>query len=165
MIIMVMGLPGSGKSYFGRRLAQNLGAEYLNSDQVRGKMDLMGQYADKTRKRVYDEMASMADELLRKNRSVLVDATFQKEAYRRIFYDLADKYKSGVMIILVWAMEQLIKDRLKKERKDSEADFEVYQKLKDDFDEISRPHLKIQSSDDNIERMLAEAKAYIHEGK
>jgi predicted kinase len=163
MVIMVMGLPGSGKSYFGERLAQKLGVEYLNSDQIRSKMDLMGQYADETRKQVYDEMAKKVDKLLGESQSVLVDATFQKETYRKSFLELAEKYKKKVSIIWVWAEENLIIERLRKKRKDSEADFEVYRKLKTAYDNISRPHLKLQSTNDNIDRMLDQAAAYIQE--
>ena len=44
MLIAVMGLPGSGKSYFAHKLAGKLKAIYIGSDQVREKLDLLGEY-------------------------------------------------------------------------------------------------------------------------
>lgn len=38
-IILIMGLPGSGKTTLARQLAKNLKAEWLNADKVRGKYD------------------------------------------------------------------------------------------------------------------------------
>jgi len=38
MIIVVTGLPGSGKSYFAQQLAPLMDAEYINSDKVRSLM-------------------------------------------------------------------------------------------------------------------------------
>ena len=36
-IILIMGLPGSGKTTLARELAKKLKADWLNADQVRGK--------------------------------------------------------------------------------------------------------------------------------
>jgi len=35
MIIIVFGLPGSGKSYFASKLAERINARYINSDVIR----------------------------------------------------------------------------------------------------------------------------------
>ena len=38
MIVIVFGLPGSGKSYFASHLASMINADYINSDKVRRTM-------------------------------------------------------------------------------------------------------------------------------
>jgi predicted kinase len=58
MIIIVMGLPGSGKSYFAQRLAITINADYISSDRVRKTMMSSRTYSTKEKLLVYDEMLS-----------------------------------------------------------------------------------------------------------
>ena len=37
--ILIMGLPGSGKTYLAKRVVKLLNADWLNADKVRGKYD------------------------------------------------------------------------------------------------------------------------------
>ena len=42
MVVIVFGLPGSGKSYFASRLAGIISADYINSDRVRREIPIPG---------------------------------------------------------------------------------------------------------------------------
>jgi len=44
MIIIVCGLPGSGKSFFAHRLAAKLDALHISSDKTRKEMKTLGHY-------------------------------------------------------------------------------------------------------------------------
>ena len=44
---------------------------------------------------------------------------------------------------------------------DSEADFEVYQKIKNQWEPLNEDHLILQSTDDNINEMLNKAAGYL----
>jgi len=64
-------------------------------------------------------------------------------------------------IIRIMADEELITKRLSKKREDSEADIEVYKKIKSEFEPILEEHLSIQSSDNNLQECLEKALQFI----
>jgi predicted kinase len=161
MIILVSGLPGSGKSYFAEKLAARLGAVYLNSDQVRLTMKASGKYSFQDKLLVYREMANQTTRLLDEKKTVVIDATFYRQVMRDLFFKLAKDKSTPIRFINVIADEELIRERLKKPRKFSEADFPVYEKVRDEFEEITIPHLTLQSTNDNITWLLNKAIQYI----
>lgn len=59
MIVIVFGLPGSGKSYFATRLSEKLRAEYVSSDRVRNTMYAYKTYSEKEKPEVYEDMLAM----------------------------------------------------------------------------------------------------------
>ena len=161
MIILVAGLPGSGKSYFASQLALKIDASYINSDLVRKALGTLGKYTFKDKLEVYSKMVSLAESSLRKGRPAIVDATFYLQSTRNMFIELARKYASVIHMIVVYADEGLIKQRLSLPRKDSEADFSVYKQVKTEFEGLKFPHLELESTDDNIETMLNRAVNYL----
>ena len=55
MIVIVFGLPGSGKSYFASRFAKVINAGYINSDMIRKEIFEKREYSDQEKKAVYDK--------------------------------------------------------------------------------------------------------------
>jgi predicted kinase len=163
MIIVVMGLPGSGKSYFAEKLAQQLEAVYINSDKTRTALGARGKYTFEDKLNVYKSMAEKASQSLADGKRVVVDATFYQRRMIDLFRDLARQYLSPVCFIKVEADERLIKYRLSRSRADSEADYDVYLKIKEQFEPLTIPYLSLQSEDDNINHMLELALDYIGE--
>lgn len=161
MIILVAGLPGSGKSYFAERLADKLEAAYINSDRVRLALQATGKYSFDDKLLVYKEMLLQATQAIDQKRDVVVDATFYLHTMREMFFRLAAGYNLDVRIIEVVADEGLIRQRLQKQRKYSEADFTVYEIVRDAFEKITIPHLTLQSADNNVEDLLNQAESYI----
>lgn len=160
MIVLVFGLPGSGKSYFASRLAKMIHADYINSDKVRKEMFEKRVYSEKEKKAVYDAMLQKMKEAIGQNRNVVLDATFHKKETRRIFIEVAPG-KKKISFIEVQADENIIKERLKKPRPYSEADFTVYQLIKTQSEPLYEPHLILKSTNDNIDEMLQEASEYL----
>lgn len=161
MVVIVCGLPGSGKSYFASQLASVLHAEYINSDKLRKELGASGKYSLGDRLAIYDELVRAASELLKQGRTVVVDATFYLDSMRRMFQSGVRQWCSEIICIHVFADESLIRERLSKPRTDSEADYKVYLYLKDQFQKIEGPHLEIESTNDNLKSMLDKAMAYI----
>ncbi|HEX6892018.1 MAG TPA: ATP-binding protein [Chryseolinea sp.] len=161
MMILVGGLPGSGKSYFAKRLSAKLDAVWLSSDAVRKSLKASGKYALDDRMLVYKELGRLAELHHNNARDVIVDATFSLQQMRNLFVSLADKLSIPLHFIWIHANESLIKDRLQRPREDSEADFAVYQKLRDQFEPIKLSFLKIESTDDNIASMVQLAERYL----
>lgn len=161
MIILVAGLPGSGKSYFAERFAERLGATYINSDRVRQELRASGKYSEEDKLRIYKEMLLRTTEGIKQGRGVVVDATFYHHTMREMFLRLGEGYNAKVCVVEVVADEHVIRERLKKPRKYSEADYAVYEIVRDQFEGITMPHLILQSTDENIDEMLKAAENYI----
>lgn len=161
MMILVCGLPGSGKSFFASRLAAKLNAEYINSDRVRKALLAAGRYSFEDKLRIYQHMAERAVTLARQGRDVVLDATFYHHTMRELFTQAALQNRCPVRFIVIVASEALVKERLSRPRTDSEADLGVYQTMKAQFEKFTQPHLRLQSEADNIEQMLTVAVDYL----
>jgi predicted kinase len=161
MMVLVGGLPGSGKTYFAKRLAATLDAVWLSSDVERKRLKAAGKYKLDDRMLVYKELGKLAELHLIESQNVIVDATFSRQDMRDLFTSLAGKLSVPLHFIWVYANEQLIKERLKQPREDSEADFAAYQKIHDEFEPIDFPFATIESTNDNVESMLKKAEQFI----
>lgn len=160
-MIIVSGLPGSGKSYFASRLAKKLEAAYISSDLTRKEMNARGQYAFEDKLKVYEEMAHKAAEELRRGKQVIVDATFYRKEMRELFVTLAKLLHQKMVVFVIVADEGIAVDRLSRPRKDSEADLGVYKQVKSQYEQMDMEHLTIESKNDNLDDMLRKATEYI----
>jgi predicted kinase len=168
MVIIVFGLPGSGKSYFSKRLANELNAAYLSSDILRKKLLQNRTYSSEEKNKVYDFLLNEMIKLLREGKSVVADATFYKEEIRKKFERKINLLNEKIIFIEITADEELVKERLLKPRKDSDADFNIFLKVRKEFEPLQKEHLILKSGKDNIEAMLKDALHYIrnyHEQK
>ena len=154
-------LPGSAKSHFASWFANLVDADYISSDRLRKEIHIAGNYSDQEKMTVYNEMLEQMKTSLRKNSNLVIDATFYKEGIRKKFMQEAGG-AGDIVFIEVRADETTISERLKRKRAFSEADFEVYKKIKDQFEPMEQPHLVLQSTNDNLPDMLQKAMIYLH---
>ncbi len=160
MIVIVFGLPGSGKSYLASRLATRISAEYVSSDLERKKMFAKRNYSPEEKLLVYEDIFSRMRQALKEHKNMVLDATFYKHDIRKKFIDEAGK--SGTIIFIeVEAKESLIRERLNRKREDSEADFKIYNIICSQWEPMHEEHLKLESTNDNIDDMLQQAAKYI----
>jgi len=134
-LILVTGLPGSGKTMLARELARALDLVHLSSDAIRTELQKRGRYDESDKELVYREMWTKAREVLRNNGKVVLDATFHKASRRRAFEALAAEIHTRPVVIQVKAGEEETKRRLQRKRPDSEADWQVYLLLKNEYEE------------------------------
>ncbi len=160
MVVVVFGLPGSGKSFFASRLADKIHAEYVNSDRVRKELFEKRDYSETEKNAVYAEMLQVMNVAVNQGKDVVLDATFHKKETRDLF---ANELSSEELLffIEIQADEETIKERLKVKRPYSEADYEVYKTISKKNEPLSNPHLILQSTNDNIAEMLEKAIAYL----
>lgn len=155
MVVIVFGLPGTGKSYFASRLAGQTNAEYINSDRLRKELFAERTYSDKEKEMVYREMLEKTKRAINENTNVVLDATFYKNDTRnRLLEEI--KNKAGIFFIEIRSDENIIRERLREERPYSEADFDVYKLIKQQWEPLNAPHLILSSTDNNIDQMLQE---------
>ena len=91
MKILIMGLPGSGKTTLAKLLVPMFNAVWLNADEVRKEADDWD-FSDEGRKRQSLRMWSFAEEAVDANRLVVADFICPTEETRKQFN--AD-YKAG----------------------------------------------------------------------
>ena len=164
MIVIVLGLPGSGKSYFASRLAEVIQADYINSDQIRKGMFSKRIYSEQEKGAVYDAMLEKMKSVVQLNKDLVIDATFHREDSRQLFIRQL-RGKAKFFFIEITANPDLIRRRLKKERPFSEADFDVYELTRHQWQPLSEPHLSLESTDENIDYMLETAVNYLRPKK
>lgn len=158
MIVVVFGLPGSGKSYFSSHLAEQMNAEYISSDRLRMEMFQVRTYTETEKLSVYDKMLLQLTDACRRKKDVVLDGTFYKAGIRNKFLSRLD---GRILFIEVKAGESVIRERLSKPRPYSEAGFEVYEEIKGQWEPLAEEHLILESTDNNLDEMLSKAMAYI----
>lgn len=84
MKILIMGLPGSGKTTLAKLLVQMFNAVWLNADEVRKEADDWD-FSEEGRKRQSLRMWTLAEEAVDRNRNVVADFVCPTEETRKQF--------------------------------------------------------------------------------
>ncbi|MCQ6958730.1 AAA family ATPase [Mucilaginibacter aquariorum] len=163
MIVIVCGLPGTGKTFFASALASRLNARLISSDVVRTNLKRRGKYDEDNKNAVYAAMLLILAEALQDHDSVVLDATFYKSAIRDLFTAKARQYGEPFYFIQLLASGKTIKERMKQKRRDSEADFDVYLKIKAAFEPLTERHLDLNSEEEQLQAMLSQALSFIRQ--
>ena len=163
MLVIITGLPGSGKTTFARLLAANFDIVHLNTDIIRTALGLRGQYDEQTKEKVYMELLTQTEQALQQGGRVVVDATFYKELLRKPYRELGKKYNQRLYWIEVQAAKAVIKERIQKKRAYSEADFKVYQAIKAIYEPLTDKHLVLRSDEQPLGEMVDRAWKYLDE--
>lgn len=164
-LVLVAGLPGCGKTTFSAALADEIGALHLNSDKVRIEIGKTGRYDEATKASVYEELLHRMEAGLSAGKMVIVDATFYKKELWLPFSQIAEKLKAPVYWIEIKAGEDVIRARIGQKRSFSEANFEVYLKIKVEAEPLEMERLVLWSDRLTLEEMTREAKTYLGAGE
>ena len=162
MLIIVFGLPGSGKTYFASALAEALKCDHINTDVIRKNHANNPDYSVEGRNKIYDLMLEQCGEKLKNNQNLIVDGTFLKENLRRLFTEKARGLGEKTYFIEISADEEVIRKRVSRKRKYSDADYSVYEKLKSEFEPLKEDHLIIYSDTMEKEEMVLEARKFLN---
>jgi predicted kinase len=162
MLIAIMGLPGSGKSYFASHLARNLDIPHLSSDKIREERSLKGRYGEEEKLKVYQELIREALQALRRHQHVIIDASFSRKKYRQMARESAASQKVALHFVEMTAREEDIRQRVSQSRKYTEADFDIYRKMKENFERLDEAHLQLNSSEKNIDQLIQVSRNYLN---
>jgi predicted kinase len=153
-IIVVSGLPGTGKSYFCRRLAGRLPFIVLESDALRKQLLRAPTYSADESAYLFRTIHYLIEVLLKKGIPVILDATNLSERHREPIYSIAERSNSRLVLVNIEAPPELVKKRLKTRMKaekngdNSDADWAVYEKMKPAVEKIRRKHFTVDTSGD-----------------
>jgi predicted kinase len=162
MIILVYGLPGTGKTFFSKHFAAKNDMVHLNTDIIRDKMNFRGKYNEKAKQQVYNELYKHVAKELKNGSDVIVDGTFHKRKRRETVKKIAEEKNDKIYLIEIKATGETVKKRLQKDRRYSEADFAVYLKIRDCFESEEEDHLELLSDDNKVDEMISKVKKYIY---
>jgi len=151
-LIIVSGLPGTGKSFFCRKLAERLPFVILSSDTLRKILFPSPQYKESENKRLFSACHVLIEELLKKGIPIIFDATNLLERHREYLYRAAERAGAKLVVVWVEAPPEVVQRRLLAREKgtlpryDSDAGWEVYNKMKPRREKISRNHFVVDTS-------------------
>jgi predicted kinase len=152
VFIAVSGLPGTGKSYFCSRLAERLPFVVLESDALRKTIIPVPTYTMEESTRLFRTIHRLIEQLLNKGISIILDATNLSERHREYLYNIADRLNVKLVLVRVDAPPEVVQARLSKRIEESgsksDADWTIYQRMKNTVEEISRRHYVVDTSRD-----------------
>ncbi len=154
-LVVVSGLPGSGKSYFSRQLAQRAPLAVVESDAMRCALFGTPTHSGPESARLFRACHALIDDLLRRGIPVLFDATNLIEQLRERLYSIAHRTEAKLVIVRVEAPEDVIASRLAQREAgngdpedNSTADLAVYRRMTSVVEPIRRNHYAVDTSRD-----------------
>lgn len=149
MLVILCGLPGSGKSTVGALIAARIGAVILRTDEIRRELFPTRTYSSEESIAVYEAMMARAKTHLQAGTNVILDATYIAAAHRSVPLALARDLDVDSQIVHVTSTPELTKERLAARSDDpSEADYGIYLRLRDQFEEITEAHIRVENMGD-----------------
>jgi predicted kinase len=151
-LLIMVGAPGSGKSHLGRTLSEALGADLIQTDAVRKELFPDPTYTPAEAAAVYTTCHNRIAEALAEGRCVVFDGTNLRERRRRTLYQLAERARAQVIIVVAYASEVTIRARLRHraEGRDpddqSDADWAIYLRMRRQTEPVPRPHLIVNTA-------------------
>lgn len=159
MLIVICGLPATGKSTVAKELAGKINATVVRSDVVRKELLLQPSYSEMEKEEIYKAIFSRALFLLSTRENVILDATFYKKELREKAKIIAKETENKFYLIECICPERVLRERTVKRaagRYDaSDADFAIYLKVKREFEKIKEKHFVIDTSS-KIEKQIKE---------
>jgi uncharacterized protein len=165
LLVAVCGLVGTGKSTVAGMLSDLSGFPTVSSDRVRKKLAGLaptvrsrqdyrsGIYSEEFDQFTYEGIWSEAEKQLASGPGIIVDATFKDAKHRSRLVELGDAAAVPVYFVECQANERTVRRRLRERAKSadhvSDADWQVYQRMRREFQPLSEisedRHLRIDT--------------------
>jgi DegV family protein with EDD domain len=151
-LLVLSGLPASGKSHLAREIVRRYPFAVLESDALRKALVRRPTYSQQESARVFAACHALLEDLLSRGVPSLFDATNLKDAHRRPLYDIAERTGARLLIVEVRAADDVISGRLDARLRTenpedrSEATSDVYESMRRQAEPIEREHLVVDAS-------------------
>jgi predicted kinase len=148
-LLVLVGLPATGKTRIASELRRRTGAVVLESDAIRSLLVRQRRYTPPENRRLFAAIHGAIDALLADGVSVILDATNVAEVERKPLYAMAGQRDAKLILVHVTAPDGVARERLERRRNEksqSEADLRVYERMQSRVEEVRRPHHVIDTS-------------------
>jgi predicted kinase len=155
-LVVLSGLPGTGKSHFARELVSRAPLVVLSSDRLRKALVGQPKYSAGESSRLFAACHRLIEEFLHEGRKVLFDATNLNEGFRQPLYDIAERLSVPLVLVHLTAPNGVVRQRLtgrsngQLDSSYSDADWLIYCRLKPLEQPVARPHYRVDTSQDII---------------
>jgi hypothetical protein len=130
-LILLSGLPGTGKTTFARALGERLELAHVESDAIRRGLAAEPTYSPRESGLVFERVETEARQALAEGRHALIDATNLTNRDRRRFVRLAKETDARLIAVRLTAPEEVIRERLAGPRDGhSQAGMAIYDRMK-----------------------------------
>ena len=137
LVILLAGLPGTGKSTLARKLARKYRLEHIGTDSVRKRIfrDVRrnvfgrGSYSLRQRTIVYDTIYYVLYTLLKHGVGCVLDGTFYQDKLRSKVGRICARFDARFLLVIVNSPEDLIRKRFEEREKREKEQTEVKRKL------------------------------------
>lgn len=154
VLILMTGLPGTGKSFVSRRIQQNLPSVIVQTDFVRKTLFPRPRYTAEESALVYRTSHAIINSLLRRGYRVIFDATNLVESKREFVCRIAERAGATVIIVRTVAPREVVFERFEQRKQGAEvedlsdADAAIYERLRAEEQPIRRNHFTVDTSRD-----------------
>jgi predicted kinase len=152
--VVVSGLPGTGKTFFCRELAERQPFCILESDAMRKVLFPSPDYSAAESARLFTACHSLIESLLKGGIPVIFDATNLSEHHREHLYRISDKTGAKLVLVRIVAPPAVTYQRLQERIKGaapenkSDADWEIYRRMEPRAEKIRRNYFAVDTSQD-----------------
>ena len=153
-LVLICGLPGSGKSHFSRELVKRVPLALIQSDVARRILFLTPSYSRSESSRLFRACHALIRRLLAKGMPVLFDATNLVEQHREFLYNIAYQLDVKLIRVFLTAPGEVVQERLSQRQLEtedaggSEANWQVYKKMAATAEPLRGSHHVVDTSVD-----------------
>lgn len=169
MIVMMAGLPGTGKSTLARALAEEAGGVVLNKDVLRADLfpEEFVEYSTEQDDFVQDLMLRTAEYFLTRYPKVIVffdGRTFSRAYQIQRVIDAAERLATPWRIIECVCPEKVAMERIERGKKHPARNrtVQLYLRIRDEFEAMVWPKLVVDTGGE-MEALLFVAREYLRE--
>jgi predicted kinase len=166
-LLVMVGLPGTGKSMIVEHLIEFMPAAVISTDSVRRYMRNNPTYTAAEMMFVYQVCHQVIEQRLSRGQRVIFDGTNHAAARRQQLFEIARKEKATLAVCQVQASEAVIRQRLlgrkSGDRRDgdmSDAGWSVYQWMVAAQEPIVHDHLILDTTTNSAEQLAQQLGDY-----
>ncbi len=153
-LFITMGLPASGKTYFSKRLAKDLGILFLNGDSLRMAMTRRPTFKPQEHALVFSAFNHIVKEHMAQGFSIVANANYHVQSKRREMQTMAEECGAGYCILWIQVPYEVAQERIENREHEIPADkivdppLEVLARMRRNFQEpeADEPVIKIDGT-------------------
>ncbi len=150
MLIILTGLPGTGKSTVARALARELGAAVLSTDTIRAEKRGRPGFSRAEKGGVYERLFARAERGLRDGRSLVLDGTFYLRRLREAGAAVGRRAGVPVFVVEVISPVAVVKRRMERRSRRTRgprpAGFEVHGFIRRSYEPVRSRHFTVDTT-------------------